>query len=146
MYTISDILKDVDRGCMVNNLNEDCFSYRIVFFVNGRNKSTKHYIDTGYYGLRKSLEIIIRENLSLTNSVTIAAITVLKNRKCIFLQSRSYSFNLDEYFRYLNGEYRDSNNRYGNTMYRKRGRDCARVYGKVESTYRDNKYRCSGIR
>lgn len=120
MYTISDILKDVDRGCMVHNLNEDCFLYRIVFFVNDRGKSTKHYMDTGYYGLRGSLETIIRENLSLTNNVVIAAVTVLKNRKCISLQSRAYSFNLDEYFRYLNGEYRGSNNKYRNIMYRKK--------------------------
>lgn len=120
MYTISDVLKDIDRGCMVHNLNEDCFSYRIVFFINDKNRSTKHYIDTGYYGLRESLETIIRENLSLTNSVIIAAVTVLKNRKSISLQSRAYSFNLDEYFRYINGEYRSSNNKYRNIMYRKK--------------------------
>lgn len=105
---------------MVHNLNEDCFLYWIVFFVNDRDKSTKHYMDTGYYGLRESLETIIRENLSLTNSVVIAAVTVLNNRKCISLQSRAYSFSLDEYFRYLNGEYRGSSNKYRNIMYRKK--------------------------
>lgn len=31
MFTISDILQDISRGCAVYNLNEDCFSYRIVF-------------------------------------------------------------------------------------------------------------------
>lgn len=117
MYTISTILEDIDRKCMIRNLNENAFSYRIVFFVNDKDKSTKHYIDTGYCGLRQSLENIIRENLSLTNSVTIAAITVLRNRKCISLQSRAYSFDLEGYFRLLNGEYRCRNS-YGNAMRR----------------------------
>lgn len=123
MFTIANILEDVDRKCMISNLNENAFSYRIVFFVNDKDKRTKHYIDTGYCGLRESLETIIRENLSLTNSVTIAAITVLRDKKCISLQSRAYSFNLDGYFRQLNGEYRCKNN-YGNTMHRKKGRNC----------------------
>lgn len=117
MYTIANILTDINRNCMIRNLNENAFSYRIVFFVNDRDRSTKHYIDTGYCGLRQSLETIIRKNLSLTNSVTIAAITVLRNRKCISLQSRAYSFDLEGYFRQLNGEYRCRNS-YGNAMRR----------------------------
>lgn len=109
MNTISTILEDIDRKCMINNLNENAFSYRIVFFINESGKSTKHYIDTGYCGLRQSLENIIRENISLTNSVVIAAITVLRNRKCIPLQSRAYSFNLNGYFRQINGKCQDDN-------------------------------------
>lgn len=103
MHTITDILRDIDRGCMIHNLNENCFSYRIIFFVNERNRSSKHYTDTVYCDLRESLENIIRENLSLTNSVVIANTTVLKHRKCIRLQSKSYSFSLDEYFNQING-------------------------------------------
>jgi len=34
MYAISDVLRDIDRGCMVYNMVEDKFSYRIVYFVN----------------------------------------------------------------------------------------------------------------
>lgn len=34
MYTISDILMDIDRGCLANNMIEDRFTYRIVYFVN----------------------------------------------------------------------------------------------------------------
>lgn len=108
MYTVSDIISDINRGCMANNMVEDRFSYRIVFFVNEENHSAKYYLDTAYNGLRRSLESIIRENLSLTNCVVIAETTVLKCGKCICLQKRSYPFSLDGYFRQLSGECRDS--------------------------------------
>jgi hypothetical protein len=117
MFTISDILADIDRGCAVNNMVEDRFSYRIVFFVNEGNKGSKYYIDTAYGNLRKSLEGIIRDNLSLTNSVVIAETTVLKNGKCVYLQSRSYSFSLEGYFRQIiKGDCKDRN-RNGNITY-----------------------------
>lgn len=115
MYTVSDIISDIDRGCLANNMLEDRFSYRIVFFVNEGN-SSKYYIDTAYNGLRRALESIIRDNLSLTNSVVIAETTALKFGKCVFLQKRSYSFSLDGYFRQLSGECRDSG-RNGATRY-----------------------------
>lgn len=111
MYTISDIIKDIERGCLANNMIEDRFSYRIIFFVNEGNKSTRHYIDTGYNDLRRSLESIIREHLSLSNSIVVAETTVLKNGKCICLQSRSYAFSLEGYLRQINGE---GSNRNGN--------------------------------
>lgn len=114
MYTISNIIADINRGCMANNMVEDKFSYRIIFFVNEGNNGSKHYIDTSYGGLRKSLENIIRNHLSLTNSVVIAETTVLKNGKCVCLQSKSYSFNLDEYFRKISVGCNDKN---GNIMY-----------------------------
>ena len=109
MYTISDIITDINRGCTANNMVEDCFSYRIVFFVNEGNNGYKHYIDTSYSGLRKSLESIIRNHLSLTNSIVIAETTVLKNGKCICLQSRSYLFSLNGYFKQISGECTDRN-------------------------------------
>ena len=34
MYTVSDIMMDINRNCMANNMAEDRFSYRIIFFVN----------------------------------------------------------------------------------------------------------------
>ena len=46
MYTISNIIADIDRGCFANNMIENRFSYRIIFFVNENGKGTKHYIDT----------------------------------------------------------------------------------------------------
>ena len=117
MYTISNILEDIERGCATHNMVENCFSYRIIFFVNEGDKGTKHYIDTTYGGLRKSLESIIRDNLSLTNAIVIAETTVLKNGECVYLQSRPYQFSLDGYFRQINGEYknvgRNSNAAYG---------------------------------
>lgn len=116
MYTVSDIVADINRGCMANNMIEDKFSYRIVFFVNDGNKGTKHYIDAPYSVLRKSLEGIIRNYLSLTNNVVIAETTVLKNGKCVCLQSRAYSFSLDEYFKRISGEWKDSN-RSGSILY-----------------------------
>lgn len=109
MFTISNILEDIDRGCAANNMVEDCFSYRIVFFVNENGKGEKYYIDTPYSGLRKSLESIIRNHLSLTNSVVVAQTTALKNGKCVCLQSKSYSFSLDGYFRQISGEGADRN-------------------------------------
>lgn len=109
MFTISDIITDIRRGCTANNMIETCFSYRIVFFVNERNGSAKHYINTSYGDLRKSLESIIRDYLSLTNSVVIAETTVLKNGKCVCLLSRSYSFSLDGYFKQISGEYKNYN-------------------------------------
>jgi len=122
MFTISDIIADVSRGCIAQNMVEDKFLYRIIFFVNENNKGTKHYIDTAYSGLRRSLESIIRSNLSLTNSVVIAETTVLKDGKPVCLQSRPYSFSLDGYFKQISGECRN-NNRNGNTIY---GRYAAR--------------------
>lgn len=119
MYTISDIIKDIDRGCMVHNMSENKFTYRVVFFANDRNRSSKNYIDTTYSELRKTLENIIKNNLTLTNSVVVSQITVRKNGKCVCLLSRSYGFSLGEYFRKLNGEYKNGNN-FGNTIYRKK--------------------------
>ena len=108
MYTISNILADIDRGCMAHNMVENRFRYRIIYFVNEGNNGSKHYIDTAYDGLRKSLENIIRSNLSLTNRIVIAETTALMDGKCVCLQKRSYSFSLDGYFRQLSGECRDS--------------------------------------
>lgn len=119
MVTIDDIVSDITCGCAIHNLNENCFSYRIVYFVNEENKSIKRYVDTSYSGLRQSLENIVRGNLSTTNSIVISAVTVRKNEKCICLLSRSYRFCLDDYFRQVNGEYQNRNN-YGNVIYRKR--------------------------
>lgn len=98
MYTISDILTDIDRGCTANNMIECCFSYRQVYFINENGKGRKCYVDTPYSGLRKSLETIIRENLSTTNTIVLATITTLKNGECIPLLSRSYPFSLSGYF------------------------------------------------
>lgn len=115
MITISNILEDINRGCATHNMVEDCFSYRIIFFVRDGNGSSKHYIDTAYNGLRETLESIVKENLSLTNSVVIAAVTVWKDGKSVSLQSRSYGFSLDEYFQRISGECRD-NGRRGNII------------------------------
>lgn len=119
MYTISDILKDIDRGCMVHNMVEDRFSYRIVYFVNDGdgNKGTKYYVNSTYGNLRKALESIIKSNLSLTNTIVIAETTTLMNRRCVCLQSRSYVFSLDGYFRQINGDC--PNNKYGHGAYGK---------------------------
>lgn len=109
MYTISDIIADINRGCIANNMVEDRFRYRIIFFVNEGDNSSKHYIDTLYDGLRRSLENIIRSNLSVTNNLVIAETTVLMNGKSVCLQSRSYSFSLDGYFKQISGAYQNRN-------------------------------------
>ena len=122
MYTISSILNDVDRGIAAHNMIENYFSYRIVYFINENGKGTKYYIDVLYRDIRRSLENIIKKNLSVTNSVVITEITVLNNGRCNRLLSRSYSFSLDRYFKQINGE-RGNSNRYGNIIY---GRYAAR--------------------
>lgn len=119
MFTISDVVADIDRSCAIHNMNENKFTYRVVFFAKDGNRSLKNYIDTSYSGLRKTLENIIRSNLTLTNCVAIAQITVQKNGKCVCLLSRSYMFSLNDYFRKLNGEYKSRNN-YGSTIQRKK--------------------------
>lgn len=115
MFTISNIIEDIDRGCAANNMVETEFSYRVVFFVREGNKSSKHYIDTAYDGLRETLESIVKDYLSLTNNIIIAAVTVRKGGKSVSLQSRSYGFSLDEYFQMINGGCRDDRRR-GNIM------------------------------
>ncbi|MDE7323787.1 MAG: hypothetical protein K2N73_13935 [Lachnospiraceae bacterium] len=121
MYTISNIIADIDRGCLANNMIENRFSYRIIFFVNENGKGTKHYIDTSYDDLRKTLENIIREYLSVTNNIVLAETTALKNGKCVSLLSRSYAFSLEEYFHQIYGRCKsDSENRnitYGRYAY-----------------------------
>lgn len=112
MFTVTDILQDIKRGCAIYNMVENRFSYRVVYFVNDGNKGIKHYFDTSYSDLRKALENIIRNNLSLTNNVVIAETTTLMNKQCIRLQSRSYSFSLDEFFKRINGEHSDNKYRY----------------------------------
>lgn len=107
MYTVSDIIADINRGCMANNMIEDMFTYRIIYFVNEGNKGTKHYTDTSYRELRKTLESIVRNNLSLTNNLVIAETTTLKRGKSVCLQSKSYSFSLDNYFKQISGENRN---------------------------------------
>lgn len=121
MYTISDIITDIARGCAANNMVEDCFSYRIIFFVKEGGNGSKYYVNTTYDGLQKSLEYIIRKHLSLTNSVVIAETTVLMNGKSVCLQSKPYSFSLDGYFKQISGESKG-----GNRINAMRGRYAAR--------------------
>lgn len=118
MFTVSDIVSDINRGCIANNMREDKFSYRIVYFVNEGNNGQKYYVDTTYSSLRKALENIIRKHLSLTNCVVIGTVTVLKNRKCVSLLSKSYAFSLDEYFKRISGNY-EENNRNRNIVFGK---------------------------
>ncbi len=98
---------------MANNMVEDKFHTGSSFLLVMETEDEKHYTDTMYDGLRKSLESIIRNYLSLTNSVVIAETTVLKGGRCVRLQSRPYSFSLDEYFRRIKGECKNSHV-YGN--------------------------------
>lgn len=98
MFTISNILMDVQRGITANNLMENMFSYRIVCFINFEGKSEKHYVNTQYDGLRAALENIIRKNLTVTNTIVIAQITIRKNGESVSLLSKAYPFSLGEYF------------------------------------------------
>ena len=114
MFTISDIMADISRGCAVNNMVEDRFSYRLVYFINTGKRSEKHFIDVSYGSLRKALETIVKGNLTTTNTVVVAAVTALKDRKCVSLLSRAYGFSLEEYFRQLTGKRKNRNNTFYN--------------------------------
>ncbi len=118
MYTISNMLEDIRRKTTANNMIETYFVYRLIYFVNFGSKSEKHYVDTQYDGLRSALESIIRENLTTTNTVVIAAITVKKNREIVSLLSKAYKFSLEEYFRQLAGKSKNGS-RKGNITYRR---------------------------
>ena len=98
MFTISSIISDIQRGILANNMIEHAFSYRLVYFVNFGNRGEKHYLDTSYADLRDVLENIIRGNLTTTNSVVLAAVSVRKNGEVISLLSRAYPFSLSGYF------------------------------------------------
>lgn len=98
MITISDVLTDIQRGITAHNMVETYFTYRLVYFVNENGKGRKCYVDTPYENLRQSLENIIRENLTVTNTVVIAQATVRKNGESILLLSKAYPFSLDGYF------------------------------------------------
>lgn len=104
MVTVSDILQDVDRGILANNMVENMFSYRVVYFINENGIGKKFYIDTLYGGLRTAMVKIIRNNLSTTNSVVVSAVTARKNGEVVFLLSRPYGFSLDGYFQQIVGE------------------------------------------
>ena len=113
MYTVSNIVEDIQRGILAHNMVETCFAYRIVYFVNENGKGKKVCVDTPYDGLRTALENIIRGNLTTTNSIVISQTTAIKDGKCVYLQSRAYGFSLDEYFQQIAGrkekEYKNIN-------------------------------------
>lgn len=114
MFTVSDIVADVERGCLRNNMVEDKFSYRLVYFINSGSKGRKLCLDTQYDGLRAALEKIVRENLTATNSVVLAAVTARKNGEVVSLLSRSFGFSLNEYFQAIYGRCKNRNNTYNN--------------------------------
>ncbi len=114
MYTVSNILEDIQRGILAHNMVETCFTYRIVYFINENSIGRKCYVDTQYGNLRWSLENIIRENLSTTNSIVISAVTVRKNGEIVSLLSRAYGFSLDGYFKQISGECKNYGN--GNVL------------------------------
>jgi len=104
MHTISDILDDLNGGIAANNMIEDKFSYRIIYFVNENGTGKKYRVDTSYENLRQALENIIRGNLSTTNTIVLAAVTVRKNGEEVSLLGRAYAFSLDGYFQQICGE------------------------------------------
>lgn len=120
MHTVSDILQDVNSGIAANNLIENYFSYRIIFFINENGTGKKYYVDTPYENLRQSLENIIRGNLLVTNTIVISAVTVRKNGKAVSLLNRAYSFSLDGYFQMVCEGKRESIS----STYRRRQAQC----------------------
>lgn len=115
MYTISNVLQDIDRGALSHNLQENMFSYRMVYFINENGRGRKYYVDTSYENLRQVLENIIRQNLSTTNNIVIADITTRKSGKTVSLLSKSYCFSLDAYFQRISSS--ENKNRYGKEVF-----------------------------
>lgn len=98
MFTITNILEDIQRGITANNMVENYFLYRIIYFINENDKGRKCHIDTSYENLRQSLKAIIKKNLTTTNTIAISDVTVRKNGENVSLLNRSYPFSLDGYF------------------------------------------------
>lgn len=115
MYTISNVLQDIDRGALSHNLQENMFSYRMVYFINENGRGRKYYVDTSYENLRQVLENIIRQNLSTTNNIVISAVTIRKNGRSVSLLSKSYCFSLDPYFQRISSS--ENKNRYGKEVF-----------------------------
>lgn len=109
MFTITNIMEDINKGCAINNLNENAFTYRVAYYVNEGNISKKHHMDSSFDNLRQTLEKIIQSSLSLTNNIVISSVTVKKNGKCVYLLSRSYKFCLDGYFRWITDQPKNRN-------------------------------------
>lgn len=120
MFTVTDIVDDVNRGITANNMVENYFLYRLVYFINENGKGRKCYVDTLYENLRQSLENIIRRNLSVTNTIVISAVTVRKNGEAVSLLNRAYGFSLDGYFQMICEEKRENIN----STYRRRQAQC----------------------
>lgn len=113
MYTITDIMEDIASHCTINNLNEGSFSYKVAYYVNEGNTGRKYCADAAYKDLRKAMESIVRDNLTLENSISISSVTVQKNGECVCLLSRAYKFSLDEYFSQIYGKSRKRKAAYG---------------------------------
>ena len=104
MFTISDIMADIERHCAIYNMVENAFAYRVAYYVNEGNRSKKYYMDSSFEELRQTLEKIVRSRLTLRNNIVISKVTVKKNGACVSLLGRSYKFCLDEYFRQIYDE------------------------------------------
>lgn len=114
MFTVTDILQDIQRRIAAHNMVETEFLYRLVYFINFENGSEKHYIDTRYDGLRAALESIVKENLTTTNSIVISAVTTRRNGEVVSLLSRAYPFSLSGYFQQIcDAKEKNINNNYG---------------------------------
>lgn len=83
MLTISNIITDINRHCAIYNMAESAFTYQIVFYTNEENESKKYCVDSTYEDLRQTLENIIRENITLKNTIVIAQTIIRRDRKFI---------------------------------------------------------------
>lgn len=104
MNTVADIIKDISRGCTANNMVEDKFVYQVVFYINANGRGSQRTVDCYYRELRRVLEGIIKDNLTLTNNIVIANTVARKNGKWVQLQSKGYYFSLEEYFKLIRGD------------------------------------------
>lgn len=113
MNTVADIIKDISRGCTANNMVEEKFVYQIIFYINANGRGCQRTVDCYYRELRRVLESIIKDNLTLTNNIVIANTVARKNGKWVQLQSKGYYFSLEEYFKLIRGDSHDKRERLG---------------------------------
>ena len=113
MNTVADIVKDISRGCTANNIVEEKFVYQIIFYINANGRGCQRTVDCYYRELRRVLEEIIKDNLTLTNNIVIANTVARKNGKWVQLQSKGYYFSLEEYFKLIRGDGQGNRERLG---------------------------------
>ena len=103
MLTIKEIISDVERGCLANNIVEEKFLYHISYCIKRGEVRKKQYCTADFRGMQQAIAEIIKKNLTLENDIVITDISTNKGAEKIRLLRRSYPFSLEKYFEIIEG-------------------------------------------